>query len=117
AIPRPACRRPQKEKLFERKFTLKNISFGQTGLALDIQRRDELFADDDVLYIWRVLGDGVDHGVAEGFALLVPISAAQFVRRVLHEAGKNVFSRRRDGRIGKSGDYHINVGAPRKFAI
>src|ERR1700729_1671800 len=86
----------QEEKLLERQLTLKDISFGEAGSALDIERGDELFADDQTFEIRRVLRNGVDHGVAEGFALLVPSAAREFVRRVLHEAGQDVFSGRRD---------------------
>ena len=48
AIARPAGDGPQEEKLLERKFSLKNIAFGEAGGALDIERRDDLLADDDV---------------------------------------------------------------------
>jgi len=46
------------------------------ALALDIERRDELFSDDDVFDVRRVFGDRVDDGVAESFALLVPCAVA-----------------------------------------
>jgi len=38
-ILRPTGRGPQKEKLFQRKFTLEDISFRQTKLAFEIERR------------------------------------------------------------------------------
>src|ERR1700722_10219257 len=117
AVTRPAGRGTQEEKLLERKFALKNISFGESGGALDVERGDELFADDQAFEIGRVLRNGVDDGVAEGFALLVPGSAREFVWRVLHEAGQDVFSRRRDGWIGERGDDHVDVGAAGKFAV
>src|SRR5438445_12150117 len=37
AILRPARRRPQKEKLFQRQLALKNISFRQSELAFEIK--------------------------------------------------------------------------------
>src|SRR5579863_7155178 len=117
AITGPASDRPQKEKLFERKLALKDVAFGEACLALDIERGDELLADDDVFYVWRVFGDGVDHGVAERLALLIPCAVAQFVRRVLNKAGKDVFAGRRDRWVGKRGNHHINIGAARVFAV
>src|ERR1700678_3710609 len=100
AIARPSRRGTQKEKLLERKFALKNISFGQSSRALDIQRRDELFADDQALQIRRVLRNRVDDRVAKSLALLVPRATGQLVRRILHETRKNMFSRWRNRRIG-----------------
>src|SRR5262249_26307558 len=98
AVARPYGYRTQEEKLLERKFALKNIAFGEADAALDIERRLHLTADDDVFQIRGVLGDGVHHRVAEGFALLVPVETRlEFVRRVLHEAGEHVLARRRDG--------------------
>src|ERR1700730_6035683 len=104
AIARPAGDRPQEEKLLERKFTLKNIAFGQAGLTLDIERCNHLLAEDDFFQIWRVLGNCVYHGIAERVALLVPSAVAQFVRRVLYETRKDMFSGRRDGGIREGGN-------------
>src|SRR5215472_982539 len=70
---RPAWHRSQKEKLLERKFALENISFAQPPLAFEIERRDHLLMENDVFDIRRVLGNRVDHIVAEGFLLIVPI--------------------------------------------
>src|SRR5258708_38536446 len=81
----PARSGPQKEKLFQRQLTLKNISLRQTKLAFQIKRRQDLSMKNDVFDIRRVLGDGVDDGVAKLFALVVPVSFLQVVRRVLHE--------------------------------
>src|SRR5580698_2010015 len=117
AVTRPAGGGPQEEKLFEGKFALKDVAFSEAGLPFDIERRDELFSDDQIFQIGRELRNGVDHGVAEGFALLVPGAGRQFVGSVLHEAGKDVFSGRSDGGIGERGNDHIDVGAAGKFAV
>src|SRR5580700_7954936 len=98
---RPARGGTQEKQLFERKFALKNISFGETGLAFDIERSDELFSDDEIFQVGRELRNRVDDRVAEGLALLVPCAGSELVGRVLHEAGKDVFSGRRDGGIGE----------------
>src|SRR5437899_12699269 len=68
-----AGHRTQEEKLFERKLALKNVSFAQPELPVKVERREHLLVDNDVLDVRRVLGDGVDHVVAEGFALVVPV--------------------------------------------
>src|ERR1700683_3416070 len=92
--------RPKKEQLLERKFALKDIAFAQSPFAFQIERRDDLLVQNDVSNIGRVLGDSVDHVVAEGFFLIVPVKPRpQLVGRVLHEAGKNMFSRRRNRRV------------------
>jgi hypothetical protein len=49
AVSRPSGDGPQKEKLFERELALENISLGQAGLSFDVERRNDLFADNDVL--------------------------------------------------------------------
>ena len=46
AVTRPARGGTQEEKLLERKFALKDVAFGEAGLAFDIQRSDELLSDD-----------------------------------------------------------------------
>src|ERR1700722_19656076 len=55
AVTRPTRGGNQEEKLFERQLTLKNSSFGQAGGAFDIERGDELFADDQAFEIGPVL--------------------------------------------------------------
>src|SRR6185369_5045024 len=96
AILRPTRRGPQKEKLFERQLTLKNISFRQAKLTFEIEWRHHLSIANQFTDVRRVLGDRVDHRVAKLVALLVPGSFLQVVRRVLHEARHHVFARRRD---------------------
>src|SRR3954467_6348737 len=61
AVLRPARYGPQKEQLLERQFTLKDIAFRQAELALDIQRRQHLAMQNDVLQIGRVLRQRVDY--------------------------------------------------------
>src|SRR5580698_5318649 len=117
AVTRPARGRAQKEELLERKFTLKNVAFGEAGLAFDIERSDELFSDDLTFQVGGELRNRVNHGIAEGLALLVPCAGGELVGSVLHEAGKNVFAGRRDRGIGERRNDHINVGATGKFAV
>src|SRR5207302_4112214 len=86
AVLGPARRRPQKEKLFQTQFALKDISFRQTKLAFEIERCQNLSMKNDVLNVRCMFGDGVDHRVAKLFTLFVPRSFLQVVRRALNEA-------------------------------
>src|SRR5580704_9844854 len=85
----------QEEQLLERKFSLEDVAFAQSPLAFEIERSDYLLVQDYVFDVGRVLGDGIDDGVAESFFLIVPVQAgAQLVRGVLHEAGEHMFAGR-----------------------
>src|SRR5271163_2813709 len=117
AVTRPAGGGPQEEKLLERKFALENVAFGQARLAFDVQWSDELFSDDEIFQVGRELGNGVNDGVAEGFALLVPCAGGELVGRVLDETRKDVFSGRSDGGVGERWDHHVDVGASGKLAV
>src|SRR5437870_9599252 len=44
---RPARDRAQKEKLFQRQLTLKNISFAQSPFTFEIKRSDHLLVQND----------------------------------------------------------------------
>src|SRR5215471_9683055 len=63
----------QEEELLERQFALEDIAFAQAEFALQIQRREHLFVEDDVFKVGRIFGKRVDDIVAEGFALLIPV--------------------------------------------
>src|SRR6266446_1875029 len=86
AILGPARRRPQKEKLFQTQFALKDISFRQTKLAFEIERRQNLSMKNNVTDVGCMFSDRIDHRIAELFTLFVPRSFLQVVRRVLNEA-------------------------------
>src|SRR5579872_4475269 len=70
---RKSRHRAQEEKLLQRKFALKNIAFAQSPFALKVEWCHDLFMQDDVLQIWRVLGNGVDNRVSEIVFQLVPM--------------------------------------------
>src|ERR1700746_3152844 len=94
AILRPPGDGPQEEQLLERKFTLEDVSFAQTPLTLEIERRDDLLLNDGVLQVRRVLRDSIDDRIAEGFLLVVPVQPGpQLVGRVLHEAREHMLAR------------------------
>src|SRR2546428_9970945 len=82
----PTRSRTQKEKLFQRQFALKYISFRQSEFTFEIERRQNLSMQYDVFNVRCMFGDGVDDIVAELFALLIPGALFQVVRRVLNEA-------------------------------
>src|ERR1700683_2435819 len=111
AIASPAGNGAEEEKLLEREFALKNISFGEAGGAFDIERRNDLATDNNFFEIGRELRNGVNDGVAEGFALVVPGAAGEFVRRVLHEAGHDVLAGGGDRWVGERGNDNVNVRA------
>src|ERR1043166_817314 len=85
AVLRPAGRGAEEEELFEREFALEDVALGETELAFEVERRQHLPVQDDVTYVRRMLGDGVNDGVAELLAPLVPVAFFQMIRRVLHE--------------------------------
>ncbi len=62
---RPAGRGTEEEQLLERQLALEDVAFGEPPLALEVEGRQDLAVQDDVLDVRRVLGDGVDDGVAE----------------------------------------------------
>jgi len=66
---------------------VKNIAFGQPVSAFQIERRKHLARDNRVRDIGRVLGDLLDHTVAEQFAFLVPVSFSQVIGNLMHKAG------------------------------
>ena len=111
---RPAGRGAQEEQLLERQLALEDVAFRQAEVALDVERRQHLPVQDDVLDVRRVLRDRVDDRVAERLAVLVPAALfLQVIRRVLHEARHHVLARRRDRRIGQARDHHVDVGLAR----
>src|SRR5687767_13396296 len=84
-ILRPTGSGAQGEKLLQSQLTLEDVSFRQPKFAFEIERRYDLPVQNDVFNVRGVLCDGVDDGIAELFALLVPVPFLQIVRRVLHE--------------------------------
>src|SRR5712692_4245891 len=85
AVVGPAGDGAQEEKLFEREFTLEDVALGEAEFTLEIERGEDLAADDDFFDVGDVLGDGVDDVVAKGFTLVVPGALGEFVGSVLHE--------------------------------
>src|ERR1700759_479321 len=65
AVIGPAGNGAEKEKLFERKFALKNVALRKAKFALEIERSENLFVDDDVFDVWGMLRNCVDDVVAE----------------------------------------------------
>ena len=117
AVISPAGNGAKEKKLLEGEFALENVALREAEFALEVERREDLAAGDDFFDVGGMLGDGVDDGIAEGFALLVPGAFGKFVWRVLNEAGHHVLAGRRDARIGEAGDDDIDVGFARKIAV
>src|SRR3954470_6261690 len=114
---RPPRHRARKEQLLERQLALEDVAFRQTELAFEIEWRHHLPMQNDVADVRCILGDRLDHRVAERLALVVPSPRRQLVRRVLHEARQNVFAWRRDGGIGQRWNDHVHIGTARKLAV
>src|SRR4051812_26652895 len=84
AVLRPSRGGPEKEELFERQLTLKDVAFRESKLPLDVERRQHLAMKNDVADVRRVLGNRVDHRIAERLTLVVPgCRWVQVIRRVL----------------------------------
>src|SRR5690348_4570192 len=108
----------QEEKLLQRELALKDVSFAEPEFSLQIKRRENLFVDDDVFYIRRVLGQSINHVVAERLALFVPVQPRpQLVGRVLNKARHDVLARRRDGRIGQRWNDDIDIRTAREVTV
>ena len=60
--------RPVEEQLLEAQLALEDVALGQAHRPLDVERREDLAADDDVPDVRRELGDPVDDRVAERLA-------------------------------------------------
>src|ERR687889_550111 len=48
AVLRPAGRGPQEEELFEGEFALKDVALGESEVALDVERRQNLPVEDQL---------------------------------------------------------------------
>src|SRR5580700_667431 len=117
AVVGPSRDRTEEKKLLEGELALENIALREAKLALEVERRENLTAGDNLFDVGGVLGDSVDDGVAESFALIVPGALGEFVGRILNETGHNVLARRSDTRIREAGDDDIDVRFARKAAI
>src|SRR5579859_1927523 len=117
AVVSPAGNRAEEKELLKRKLALKNIALRKAEFALEVERSEDLAADDNFFDVGSVFGDGVDDGVAESFALIVPGAFGEFVGRVLNKAGHHVLARRCDGRVRQAGNDNVDVGLARKIAV
>ena len=117
AILGPTRRGPQKEELFERQLSLKNIAFRETELSLNIERRQHLPVQDQLLDVGRMLGNGIDDRIAELLASLVPVPFFQIIGSILHEAGHDVFARGRNRRVCQTWDDDVYIRTPRETSV
>src|SRR5579864_3107526 len=95
SVLRPASYGTHEEKLLQAQIAMKDVAFSQTIGAFQVERREHLPGHDRRGNVGGILSDFPDHTIAQQFALVVPVSLAQMVRNILHEARKNVFARRR----------------------
>src|SRR5262245_19304496 len=99
SVLRPARCRPEKEKLFECEFPLKDVSLAESESAFDVERRKNLTVENKVSKVGSVLCNGIDHRVAEFLTLLIPCPLLEVIWSVLHETGQDVFAGRRYGGV------------------
>ena len=92
SVLRPSRHWTKEEQLVQCELSLKNVPLAQPPLAFQIERSDHLSVPNQRLEVRRVLGDGVDDGVAESLALRIPGARAEVIRRVLHEARHHVLA-------------------------
>src|SRR6188768_3187487 len=73
AVVGPSGRRPEEEQLLECQFALEDVAFRQTERAFDVQRREDLPVQYQVLQVRGVLGNRVDDRVTERLTMLIPL--------------------------------------------
>lgn len=83
------------EELMQEQFAVEDVAAGDAGDVFDVDRRDDLFADDGAADVGRVFLDGGDDRFTEGFALGIVPATFDIIRRVLHETRHHMFSGRR----------------------
>src|SRR5690606_19180288 len=81
---------PHEEKLLEIDVAVKDISLGDAEGLLEVERRQDLARDDRAWNVWSVSADYFDDPVAQALALVLPGTAGQSIRKVLHEAGEDM---------------------------
>src|SRR5262249_49148353 len=92
--------RPVEQELIERELPLKDVTFRQTDLALDIDGRADFRVQDQVPEIGAVPRNSIDHGVAERLAArVIPLAIRQLIGTILYKYRHVVFTIRRHGRI------------------
>ncbi len=100
AVLRPTRNGSHKEELLETKVAVKNVAFGQSVGALQIERSQHLSSDDCTGDVRRVFGNFLDDAVAEQLTLFVPGALPQMIRDILHKAGEDVLAFRRQRIVG-----------------
>jgi len=86
----------------QRQFALEDIAFAQSPLAFEIEWRDDLAVEDDVLML-GAFGQRVDDGVAELFFFCIPMQAGGQFGRVRIERSKTLRACPEEPETGRSG--------------
>ena len=86
-------------------------------MVFEICGRESLHRENFRREIGRVLRERVDHGIAQGVALLRPVAGFQFVRRELHVDGHDVLPGRRQRSIENRRNGNIEIRRAGKFAV
>src|ERR1044071_1911573 len=102
-IARPTGNRAHEKDLIERHFGVIKISLADTVFRFEVKRRENLAVQNGSFESRRVFFDGIDPGVTQSVALLLPIAVAQMIGRRLHPDRHDVFAGRRQGRVGDRG--------------
>ena len=93
----------------QEQFAVEDVATRDARDAFDIDRRDDLFADDGTADVGRVFLDGGDDRFTEGFALGIVPAAFEIIRRVLHETRHHMFSGRRHIGVDLGWHDHVDV--------
>ena len=105
-----AGERAVEQKLVEGQFTLEDVALGQPHLLLQLVGGAHFAVQNQVLEVWAVLRDLIYHRPPEGVpGLRRPRAVRQGGRAILHEHRHHVLARRRQGRIHRGGNQHVQV--------
>ncbi len=113
----PLRRGAHEENLVQKQFAVEDVAAGDARDALDVDRRDDLLADDGAADVGRVTLERGDDRLGEGFFFGIVPAAFEIVGRVLHEAGSHMLPGRGHVRVDHRREDHVDVRLARKLAV
>ena len=98
---------------------MENVSAGQSVGFFQVERGNDVMAQNFIRQVRCVLRQCLDHSVAKGSSLgfILPRSVLQHVRRVLHVDRHHVLAFRRKRRISQRRNCDFQVWRAREIAI
>src|ERR1700722_20415912 len=116
-VPGPAEERAHGENLVEGQFAVEGVAAGQAVGGFEVDGRERLDCQDFWDEVGRVLADGLNDGVAEGVAILLPVAGFQLVGGELHVDGHDVLACWGQGVVLNGGNGNVEIGGGGKFAV